>query len=100
MPYGPHPKSKPALTVQAHILGEGCADNRLQAQLVGKVSDRVRVLVIAARGDSQVCRVEKWQDLSLPDDIGHLPPLLLAWVAAAGIVRAGMEHEHGLRRRL
>mmetsp|Transcript_24662 Transcript_24662/g.76803 ORF Transcript_24662/g.76803 Transcript_24662/m.76803 type:complete len:303 (-) Transcript_24662:39-947(-) len=85
-----------ALTVKPEVLREGLAHEHLEAH-GEEEPDRESILVEAARSVALVRAVHQRRELLLLHEIRDLLPLVLGGVDARGVVRAGVEEDHGTR---
>ena len=86
-------------TVQAHVLRERLAERDLVA-LRHEVAGRERVRGDVARREALVGHVEEGEELLLLDNVGDLLPLLLRWVNTGRVVRARVEKDDCVIRRI
>lgn len=85
--------------VPDHVLCKRLAERNLVA-LRDKVSQRVRVLVGAARGEALVGHVEEGQVAARLDGVADGTPLLRRGIDAGGVVGAGVQQEDGALGRI
>ena len=89
-----HGEGAGPLAVQPHVFGEALRKQHCVA-LVHKEAEGSGVLVNVAAGKALVGHVEEGEQVPLLDDGGHLLPLLQGWVDAGGVVRTGVQEDHG-----
>jgi len=80
------------LTVETEVLGEGLAEDHLEAH-VSEETDSVRVLLERTRGEALVSRVEPGEETLALHDLCDLAPLLLGRIDTGGVVGASMEKD-------
>lgn len=86
------------LAVQTEVLGERLRNAEFKP-LLDEVPDCPCVADEIARGEALIRGVEEGEVVPFPHDCGDLFPLVLGWVYACWVVRAGVEEDDGARWR-